>query len=57
MRAQLQSWEWGFLISLIVMFLVLVIVAYSTEDCVDPSILNFFNAKKNQEVGNFDCAK
>jgi len=57
MRAQLQSWEWGFLISLIVMFLVLVIVAYSTEDCVDPSIQNFFNAKKNQEVGNFDCAK
>lgn len=57
MKAQLRSREWGFLISLVVMFLVLVIVAYSTKDCVDPSIQNFFNAKKNQEVGNFDCTK
>jgi len=57
MRARLQSREWGLLISLIVMFLMLIIIAYSTKDCVDPSIQNFFNAEKIQEVGNFDCTK
>ncbi len=57
MRARLQSREWGLLTSLIVMFLVLIIIAYSTKDCVDPSIQNFFNAEKIQEVGNFDCTK
>jgi len=57
MRARLQDREWSFLISLGVMFLVLIIIAYSTKDCVDPAIQNFFNGEKIQEVGNFDCTK
>jgi hypothetical protein len=57
MRARLQSREWGLLISLIVMFFVLITIAYSTKDRVDPSIQNFFNGEKIQEVGNFDCTK
>ena len=57
MRAELRFREWGLLISLIVMLLVLVIIGYLTKDWVDPAIQNFFNGSKIQEVGNFDCTK
>lgn len=46
MRARLQDREWSCLIFLGVMFLVLIIIAYTTKDCVDPAVQNFFNSQK-----------
>ena len=45
------------LIILFTFFTVLVIVAFTGKDVVDPDIQNFLKREKNENSGNFDCTK